>query len=1017
MSNFLKLSTTTGVPTGTAMVLTDLPSIGSNTILGNNTGGSTTPLALTTAQVTAILNQFTNTLQGLVPGSGGGTTNFLRADGTWAAPSGSFTNPMTTLGDIIYENATPAPARLAGNTSATLAVLTQTGTGSVSAAPVWTTSTGTGSAVFSASPSLSGTITGVNLNLSGFSNWQELVDSTTTGSNAALNSASKSLVVVTNASLTSLSTIPAGQNGQLLILSNQTGASVTLNNQSGSPTANQITTGTAANLTLANSASIWLVYDNNTSKWLCVGGSGGSASPLTTKGDLYTYTTTNARHPVPADYGNIIADSQQSDGWRNRTYTMLAGRPGKNYIQYADFENNALTGWSWTNVGTLTNGLPTGTPNFTSVNSNPLYSFTISTSTTCAVGDTYTNNSQTFTVVTALSAQSGTVFFATGTGDPTASGTLTRATGSGTSSITFSAFTKETMSVASSGQLAGSYSLSVASSGATVAGLGIVSNSYAIDTEDQAKVMTVKFYYTPSSGAANCNFSGTSSNSFAWAIYDVTNSTWLSSQGNFNLVQSSGSGYVTGTCQMGASTANIRLCVYNANATSGAATLVIDDFYVGPQTAPSGPAMGDWISYTPTLSGFGTTSGLSAFYKRIGDSIFIIGNFTTGTVASSVASISLPSGLSIDSTKLTNNNTTSAAGNILGRAAQPVSPNYQNRYYNIVSATGTSTSVAYVSDNLGDSGGSFLQPVASASGAMSNTTAFTFEFYAPVTGWSSNTVMSADTDTRLTAAAYGLTTAYTPTSNTATKYDTQLYDTNAAYSTSTGLYTVPVSGKYRISVNGQISTGSTDFYLVKNGTAVGNLFSVTSGSASGSSGSMSVIVNAGDTLGIYQDSAHQFLGTGTQGYSNWFSIERLSGPAVVTATESVNARYFASSSSVTSSYANVVYSTKDFDSHNAYSSGTYTVPVTGKYQINAAVFVTGNANAEIHFTGIFVNGTQKSLSQYDSGGALQDAPQLISDILACNAGDLITIKVKSATATAITSSNFGNYFTISRVGN
>jgi len=31
---------------------------------------------------------FTSTVNGLAPASGGGTTNFLRADGTWAAPSG-----------------------------------------------------------------------------------------------------------------------------------------------------------------------------------------------------------------------------------------------------------------------------------------------------------------------------------------------------------------------------------------------------------------------------------------------------------------------------------------------------------------------------------------------------------------------------------------------------------------------------------------------------------------------------------------------------------------------------------------------------------------------------------------------------------------------------------------------------------------------------------------------------------------------------------------------------------------
>ena len=46
---------------------------------------------------------------------------------------------LTTLGDMLYENSTPAPARLAGNTSGTKNYLTQTGTGSASAAPAWGT--------------------------------------------------------------------------------------------------------------------------------------------------------------------------------------------------------------------------------------------------------------------------------------------------------------------------------------------------------------------------------------------------------------------------------------------------------------------------------------------------------------------------------------------------------------------------------------------------------------------------------------------------------------------------------------------------------------------------------------------------------------------------------------------------------------------------------------------------------------------------------------------------------------
>ncbi len=67
------------------------------TIKGNNTGGTANAIDLTVAQVNAILPVFTSTLNGLAPLSGGGTTNFLRADGTWAAPSFS---AVTTVGSF-----------------------------------------------------------------------------------------------------------------------------------------------------------------------------------------------------------------------------------------------------------------------------------------------------------------------------------------------------------------------------------------------------------------------------------------------------------------------------------------------------------------------------------------------------------------------------------------------------------------------------------------------------------------------------------------------------------------------------------------------------------------------------------------------------------------------------------------------------------------------------------------------------------------------------------------------------
>jgi hypothetical protein len=61
------------------------------TIKGRTSSGLGDPEDLSAADATALMEVFTSGLKGLAPGSGGGTTNYLRADGAWAAPSGTAT--------------------------------------------------------------------------------------------------------------------------------------------------------------------------------------------------------------------------------------------------------------------------------------------------------------------------------------------------------------------------------------------------------------------------------------------------------------------------------------------------------------------------------------------------------------------------------------------------------------------------------------------------------------------------------------------------------------------------------------------------------------------------------------------------------------------------------------------------------------------------------------------------------------------------------------------------------------
>lgn len=141
LSAFTNLGTTTTVLHGNAagspsfsavglstdvsgnLPLANMASIGASTILGNATAGSATPTALSATQATAILNTFTSSLKGLVPASGGGTTNFLRADGTWAAASGS--SISLTCGNGL--SCSPSPITGTGTISSLLAVSAKTG--------------------------------------------------------------------------------------------------------------------------------------------------------------------------------------------------------------------------------------------------------------------------------------------------------------------------------------------------------------------------------------------------------------------------------------------------------------------------------------------------------------------------------------------------------------------------------------------------------------------------------------------------------------------------------------------------------------------------------------------------------------------------------------------------------------------------------------------------------------------------------------------------------------------------
>ena len=86
----------------------------------------------------------------------------------------------------------------------------------------------------------------------------------------------------------------------------------------------------------------------------------------------------------------------------------------------------------------------------------------------------------------------------------------------------------------------------------------------------------------------------------------------------------------------------------NANNTS----MRLDTFIVGPQSLAQGAVVTAWQSYTPTLNSTTSVTTTQAYYRRVGDSIDLAVTVNyNGVGNNSLFSVTIPSGLTIDTSK------------------------------------------------------------------------------------------------------------------------------------------------------------------------------------------------------------------------------------------------------------------------------------------------------------------------------------------------------------------------------
>lgn len=542
-----------------------------------------------------------------------------------------------------------------------------------------------------------------------------------------------------------------------------------------------------------------------------------------------------------------------------------------------------------------------------------------------------------------------------------------------------------------------------------------ISYDFTIASADQAKVMQISFDYAVASGT----FAGGTDSAvgdLVLYIYDVTNATIIQPSGYKVLGSVSGQFYKhLATFQTASNSTSYRLIWHVATTSASAWTFKFDNVQVGPQVIGYGAPVTDWVAYTPTtVQGFGTATTFTVQSRRVGDSLEIQGRFNAGTVAASEARISLgyngvSSNVTIDSTKL-------ATTRVIGTWARNLADASAVSYYALGQPGVTYFNVGVQNASTAPLGLANGNAVADNSGSVS------FWLLVPIAGWGSSVVMSNDTESRVVAFQSNGSSTSISTSVSQITWTTTAFDTHGGFN-GTNTFTIPVPGYYSIAWNTQtaavnLSTGQrylTELY--KNGAEIadgsrwiGNGASV----IASSSGSIILKLVAGDTISLYGISS---VATAISGAAvdSYLSIQRISGPAQIAASDAVGARYNDCGSSLTTSPTKMTFTNKDKDTHSAYASGTYTVPTPGWYDVKAMLlFSQTPAVGDAGVLYIYKNGAAIISNLYRFVVATATVTDIsVADTYYFNTGDTVEIYANSGgTSISVSASTTRNIFSI-----
>lgn len=527
-----------------------------------------------------------------------------------------------------------------------------------------------------------------------------------------------------------------------------------------------------------------------------------------------------------------------------------------------------------------------------------------------------------------------------------------------------------------------------------------VGYAFSIDSADQARKLTISFDYSTSANYAD--------DDIGVFIYDVTNTNLIRVNGED---LKAGDGVHYAQFQTAPDSTSYRLILHVASTNASAYTVNIDNVKVGPTNLAFGTIATDWVEYSGSVLGTDATidsdtNDTNYYYRRVGDSIILSGRFrsVTGGTGSTEVKVTLPSGLSIDSSKITTNKN-QPIGSVSGIEAGV------GRFSGSLVIQDTE-SVSFLLDNKNDS--------LLSSDIIANSRYHWSSDPLPIQGWSSNARMSEDLGGReivVRAAGNG------GTSITADVTDidfTEVEDTTASWDGDS--FTAPEKGRFLV-------TGSVDF-AANLTTGIQSYIDGVAGEIFGyADNNLSNIVISG-VVNLEKGEVLSFRSTTSGTLNNSSSvhhlhIQKLASPQTMLETETVAARYTtdAGQTLTASTEETVVFEDLDKDTHGAYntSTGIYTTPISGWYSISSYVSIAASNDNGLLYVQIDINNGSKIIRgdriYHESGQDSTTGLGVSSSALYLSKGDTVKIVARQATSLDrdLESSGNVNHFSIARI--